>query len=497
MSSEPRGMPTGRRTLLWSRDRAEDALDAQIKRGRALLAMLSKVDDWQEIEPERAKWDDLNVEILLQAFSDRSIAQEYTTVVRRPLTADSVDDEAMLRRVVEVGVTKLESVRDRLAYIPGPVEQSEPSAAHEQEAGDPKKVFVIYGRNRLACDAMCCFLRSLGLTPRRFDDVEGDLPHGTPYIGDVLEAGFDEARVAIVLLTGDEIVSLRAKYARREDKPDETGPTLQARPNVLFEAGMALAKHPKQTIIVELGEIRPFSDIAGRYVRRFQDNEDSRRKLADKLGQLGCHVEVEPTEDAWTAGDFASAIADTQMTDDELGQLGRAAGQQQEETDRLREQVAELERRLQSEGKQSELPVRSFTVTELDVDLWTDALRFHSAPSVGDTFVAAGSVDAPLLAADGSVQLPEGTRYRHLELFLEGVTQPSFPYEGIAGISLRTVDGRGNTSGEIYVQFDFNLRPPLVHLLASDEMPREVATRVLNQVAQRLRRLPGVREETT
>jgi hypothetical protein len=125
---------------------------------------------------------------------------------------------------------------------------------------------------------------------------------GSPYIGDVLDAAFDHATAVVVLMTPDEVAYLQPAYANREDDP-ETQPAAQARPNVLFEAGMALGRDARRAVLVEVGEVRPFSDVAGRHAVRMINDVASRQELANRLRTAGCAVKLTGTD--WhTAGDF-------------------------------------------------------------------------------------------------------------------------------------------------------------------------------------------------
>ncbi|MGW6032464.1 TIR domain-containing protein [Gordonia terrae] len=62
-----------------------------------------------------------------------------------------------------------------------------------------------------------------------------------------LTPAFDQAAAVIVLMTPDDIVQLGDEFASGPDAP-ETAPSRQARPNVLFEDGIAFGRHPKQTV---------------------------------------------------------------------------------------------------------------------------------------------------------------------------------------------------------------------------------------------------------
>lgn len=52
-------------------------------------------------------------------------------------------------------------------------------------------------------------------------------------------AALEAAQAVVVLLSPDEMACLRPEYANGDDDP-ETGPSARPRPNVIFEAGLAL-----------------------------------------------------------------------------------------------------------------------------------------------------------------------------------------------------------------------------------------------------------------
>jgi predicted nucleotide-binding protein len=125
-----------------------------------------------------------------------------------------------------------------------------------------RKVFVVHGRNGAARTAMFAFLRAIGLDPIEWSEAVKMTGEGSPYIGQVLDTAFNAAQAIVVLLTPDDVAYMRTEYASSEDDPDME-PLAQARPNVLFEAGMAMGRDAKRTVLVEFGKLRPFSDVAG------------------------------------------------------------------------------------------------------------------------------------------------------------------------------------------------------------------------------------------
>jgi predicted nucleotide-binding protein len=154
------------------------------------------------------------------------------------------------------------------------------------------RVFLVHGRDRIMNDAMFELLRAFGLHAIEWEEAVGQTGDPNPFIGDVLDAAFAYANAVVVLFTPDESVVLREDVSDVSDATDALRDGMQARPNVLFEAGMAMGRAPTRTVIVEVGKLRPFSDIAGRHVLRFDGSESRRRDLARRLGAAGCEVSL-------------------------------------------------------------------------------------------------------------------------------------------------------------------------------------------------------------
>lgn len=197
--------------------------------------------------------------------------------------------------------------------LPGRVDAAGPKKRTAKVAArrsTPNAVFVVHGRDSAAKNAMFAFLRSLDVKPIEWASAIALSKKPAPYVGEVLDAAFAKARAIVVLMTPDDLAQLRADLLQTNDKPYERVLTGQARPNVLFEAGMAFATHPDRTVIVQLGSVREFSDVAGRHVVHMSNEYARRQELATKLRNAGCDVDM--TGNDWVnAGDFVDPQART------------------------------------------------------------------------------------------------------------------------------------------------------------------------------------------
>ena len=195
---------------------------------------------------------------------------------------------------------------------PGSAPEATPRVDQELRPDkDAREVFVVHGRNLVARNALFEFLRAIDLHPLEWSEVVTATAKPLPYIGEILDAAFSKAHAVVVLFTPDDEARLRQELRSDSEAPHETELTGQARPNVLFEAGMAMGRYAERTVLVELGSLRPFSDIAGLYVIRMDGSSQRRQELAQRLRVAGCPVKLDGT--AWhSAGDFHSVLTEIQ-----------------------------------------------------------------------------------------------------------------------------------------------------------------------------------------
>jgi predicted nucleotide-binding protein len=182
--------------------------------------------------------------------------------------------------------------------------RSKRTAQREKRRGN--SVWVVHGRNESLKGEMFSLLRALGLQPMEWTQALRKTGKGSPYVGEVLDAAFREAVAVVVLLTPDDEAMLKKEFWKSSDGTHEKKLTGQARANVLFEAGMAFGRNENSTVMVQVGAVRPFSDIGGRHVVHLSDAPTSRQELATKLANAGCNVDTSGSD--WlTVGAFSQS----------------------------------------------------------------------------------------------------------------------------------------------------------------------------------------------
>lgn len=191
-----------------------------------------------------------------------------------------------------------------------PTAQRKKRQTKQTSSADSKRrgnsVFVVHGRNETLRRAFFGFLRAVGLQPIEWRKAIELTRKPSPYVGEILDAVFREAVAVIVLLTPDDEAKLKDEFLKSHNLKFEKKLTGQARPNVLFEAGMAMGRNPDSVVLVQIGDMRPFSDIGGRHVVRLSNGAESRQELITKLANAGCNVDASGS-DRLREGDFHDA----------------------------------------------------------------------------------------------------------------------------------------------------------------------------------------------
>ena len=171
-----------------------------------------------------------------------------------------------------------------------------------------RNVLVVHGRDEQVRRAMFEFLRALDLRPLQWESLVKETRSAAPSLREAVHQGLRVSQAAIVLMTPEDVVRLHPDLHKPREGQDEVTDSMQARPNVLLELGMALALKPEQTLVVILGEQRPMADLAGLNFIQIRPDSDWRGKIAARLSQAGCAVDWS-SQDWRYAGDFDNLAA--------------------------------------------------------------------------------------------------------------------------------------------------------------------------------------------
>lgn len=233
--------------------------------------------------------------------------RDWLRARRRPSALFEIEDRDT-RIVVQISADDSDHALQRLtsalaSAADGPIRWQGGAWRSPQEATSElaKTVFVICGRDKHARRVVFDFLRNLGLHPIEWNEALAATRQGAPYFGDVLDQVLGTGAAVIVLQTPDDEVRLKPEHADGEDDL-ELAVHGQARPNVIFEAGMAFARCPDITVLVEFGKVRPFTNIGGRYVVRLDNSPKMKHRLAERLRAIGCAVDTSGSD--WLSVDL-------------------------------------------------------------------------------------------------------------------------------------------------------------------------------------------------
>jgi predicted nucleotide-binding protein len=195
---------------------------------------------------------------------------------------------------------------------PTPPRQPTPDAASARQSTEKvhgevrRTVFVIRGRDGKAYAALVRLLRALDLRVITWEEATLAVGSGSPHTLTIVEQGIKMAHAVVALFTPDDLGRVKPEFLNARDSIQETRETGQARQNVVFEAGWAMALRREEVILVRVGDVRPLSDIEGLNYVWLTNRIDDRRTLLSRLRTV--KLAIDDQNDDWrTAGDFPDA----------------------------------------------------------------------------------------------------------------------------------------------------------------------------------------------
>jgi predicted nucleotide-binding protein len=177
---------------------------------------------------------------------------------------------------------------------------AQPNAKPKVKPTKNNTLFVVHGRDAPLNESMFAILRAMNLNPLEWSQAIAQAKGANPDVGHVIDTAMKKVQGVVVMFSPDEEARLKRKFRGHKDPSALEG---QARLNVIFEAGLALGAHPKKTLLVQVGDTRPISDIAGKHMLKLSNSPTSRKELAQRLKKLGFKVNLDGT--SWlTEGNF-------------------------------------------------------------------------------------------------------------------------------------------------------------------------------------------------
>ncbi|WP_297297139.1 TIR domain-containing protein [uncultured Methylovirgula sp.] len=239
--------------------------------------------------------------VLLQKRMGAKLRTVYAAIQRTAVANRVTNDLGALLLAGEHGIsysryaTREQMEALRVAPSPAPPPASTPKdavrapsrkapAAKKQIAPDNNSIFVVHGRDSDLAADLFAFLRAIGLHPLEWSQATRAAKGANPHVDDIIKKSMETVRGVLVLFSPDEEAKLKKKFCSGADLRKGVGNLQgQSRPNVIFEAGLALGAHSEKTILVQVGEVREISDIAGKHLVSLSNDPEDRKELAHRL----------------------------------------------------------------------------------------------------------------------------------------------------------------------------------------------------------------------
>lgn len=270
-----------------SKEEAYQQIEAQIEKGRQLhVQQISAKDDLNRMSRESNNWSKYNIYLLTKIFDNSAMAMEYEDFNYNPPDISELEYLAYQANITSYLQSKIDEYRTGISDSINSLQLilkllklcDGPSDTDLSTVGN--EIFIVHGRDDGIKETVARFVEKLGLKAT----ILHEQPSGGQTIIEKLEKYADNAGFAIVLLTPDDIGSLKDEI-ENEDKP-------RARQNVVFELGYFMGRLGRQRICpIFKGKIEKPSDIDG-VIYVSMDGENWKLKLGQEIKNAGFPVDM-------------------------------------------------------------------------------------------------------------------------------------------------------------------------------------------------------------
>jgi len=290
-------------------EKAKEAIKVIEDQLKTLIEIVDRASldhNFKTAEERIARWKSRTVRLLSEKINRKEATKLEET---RMLSWNRYDHLANLEKEADMYGAYLQALKEELTEHPEdafstPIPSEEKGMISQvPKSTSSKTVFVVHGRDDKLRESMFNLLRALGLEPLEWSQAIQATKKSSPYIGEILGTAFSLAQTIVVIFSGDDEAKLREEFWGQNEPTYEKEVTPQSRPNVIFEAGMAMGGNESRTILVQVGKIRPISDIAGRHITHLDNSAPKRQELVTKLKGAGCEVNTSG-KDWLTVGNF-------------------------------------------------------------------------------------------------------------------------------------------------------------------------------------------------
>lgn len=226
-----------------------------------------------------------------EVVDDTGAGDIFASAVLASLVSRDVQLATGVRHGVSLARRRMRNpIENRFDGFPAHGTRMRQSVVPFADSGDRRSVMIVCGRDQVVNRAVFDTVRTLGLNPMEWPAVRNRAQGRVPFVGEAVERGIRHAQAVLVIISPEDHARMRAKVFGKKTPLDKNQRS-QARPNVWFEAGYAMACKPDQTFMVEVGRQDMATDLVGRHGTRIEGREgvpSAVQDISDRLEESGC-----------------------------------------------------------------------------------------------------------------------------------------------------------------------------------------------------------------